>query len=37
MSSAFCGEIKVHGRMSHPNIVSFYTATEIDGDTGDNR
>src|SRR5437879_12683161 len=28
----FLREIKVHGRMSHPNIVSFYTATEIDGE-----
>src|SRR5882672_10659552 len=27
----FLREIKVHSRLSHPNIVSFYTATEIDG------
>src|SRR5882724_11843163 len=27
----FMREIKVHGRLSHPNIVSFYSATEIDG------
>jgi serine/threonine protein kinase len=27
----FLREIKVHARLSHPNIVSFYTATEIDG------
>ena len=25
----FLREIKVHARLSHPNIVSFYTATEI--------
>src|SRR6266852_9963119 len=28
----FLREIKVDGRMSHPNSVSFYTATEIDGE-----
>ena len=28
----FLREIKVHGRLSHPNIVSFYTAMEIDGE-----
>jgi len=28
----FMREIKVHGRLSHPNIVSFYSATEIDGE-----
>src|SRR5205823_2870088 len=26
----FLREIKVHARLSHPNIVSFYNATEID-------
>src|SRR5437899_744805 len=28
----FLREIKVHARLSHPNIVSFYTAAEIDGE-----
>jgi eukaryotic-like serine/threonine-protein kinase len=28
----FLREIKVHARLSHPNIVSFYTATEIDSE-----
>src|SRR5262245_42111111 len=28
----FLREIKVHARLSHPNIVSFYTATEIDAE-----
>jgi serine/threonine protein kinase len=28
----FLREIKVHSRLSHPNIVSFYTATEIDSE-----
>jgi serine/threonine-protein kinase len=27
----FLREIKVHARLSHPNIVSFYNAAEIDG------
>src|SRR5215470_8907225 len=27
----FLREIKVHARLSHPNIVSFYNATELDG------
>lgn len=27
----FLREIKVHARLSHPNIVSFYTATELEG------
>jgi serine/threonine-protein kinase len=26
----FLREIKVHSRLSHPNIVSFYSATELD-------
>ena len=26
----FLREIKVHARLSHPNIVSFYTATELE-------
>jgi serine/threonine-protein kinase len=26
----FLREIKVHARLSHPNIVAFYTATELD-------
>ena len=26
----FLREIKVHSRLSHPNIVAFYTATELD-------
>jgi eukaryotic-like serine/threonine-protein kinase len=28
----FLREIKVHARLSHPNIVSFYTATEINSE-----
>jgi len=28
----FLREIKVHARLSHPNIVSFYTATEIESE-----
>jgi serine/threonine protein kinase len=28
----FLREIKVHARLSHPNIVTFYSATEIDGE-----
>src|SRR5882672_8990897 len=28
----FLREIKVHARLSHPNIVTFYTATEIDSE-----
>ncbi|SRR5260221_3400676 len=28
----FLREMKVHARLSHPNIVSFYTATEIDSE-----
>src|SRR5260370_20443955 len=24
-------EVKVHARLSHPNIITFYNATEIDG------
>jgi len=27
----FLREIRVHARLSHPNIVSFHTATELDG------
>jgi serine/threonine-protein kinase len=27
----FLREIKVHARLSHPNIVSFHTAAELDG------
>jgi serine/threonine protein kinase len=29
--SRFLREIKVHSRLIHPNIVSFYNATELDG------
>src|SRR5712691_1200839 len=28
----FLREIKVHARLSHPNIVSFHTATELAGE-----
>jgi serine/threonine protein kinase len=28
----FLREIKVHARLSHPNIVSFYSAVEVDGE-----
>jgi len=27
----FLREVKVHARLSHPNIITFYNATEIDG------
>ena len=27
----FLREMKVHARLSHPNIVAFYNATEIEG------
>src|SRR5262249_32752274 len=27
----FIREVKVHARLSHPNIITFYNATEIDG------
>src|SRR5262245_41704216 len=28
----FLREIKVHARLSHPNIVTFYSATEMNGE-----
>jgi|ERR1043166_687542 serine/threonine-protein kinase len=27
----FLREVKVHGRLSHPNIITFFNATEIEG------
>src|SRR5438046_10490646 len=27
----FLREVKVHARLSHPNSITFYNATEIDG------
>src|SRR5579871_6274049 len=30
--SRFLREAKVHARLSHPNIVSFYHATQLDGE-----
>src|ERR1043166_2610953 len=27
----FLREVKVHSRLSHPNIITFYNATEIEG------
>jgi eukaryotic-like serine/threonine-protein kinase len=27
----FLREVKVHARLSHPNLITFYNATEIDG------
>src|SRR5690242_10161756 len=27
----FLREVKVHARLSHPNIITFYNATEIEG------
>ena len=33
----FLREVKVHARLSHPNIVTFFNATEIEGQLGSYR